>query len=239
MFSKSAGELFLIPTPISDLTSNFINDEIKSTVDGLKLFFVENVKVARRFLKAIDKEFDIDQCLFIEIGKRADKEEIDKVFEKIWLGENAGVMSDAGCPGIGDPGSEVVKMAHESGVKVRPLIGANSFMLALMASGFNGQNFRFHGYLPIDKNIRVKALKNMLKDLNARNETQIFMDTPYRNQALLDVLLKTVDPSVFLCIALDIKGEKEYIETARISDWRKMKYKIPKSPAVFLLGSHH
>jgi 16S rRNA (cytidine1402-2'-O)-methyltransferase len=231
------GRIYLIPTPIAENSEEQLARISGQILSGLNLFFVENLKVSRRFIKNQLPDAVIDSLEFVEIGKHAEREEWQKAFEKIWTGTNAGLMSDAGCPGIGDPGYQIVREAHNSGVQVVPLTGPNSFILALMASGLNGQSFRFHGYLPIDKSQRKKKIRQMSSDALKTGESQIFMDTPYRNTALYQDLLRDCNGELLLCIASDIQGSKESILTQRISDWRRMQKNLPKVPTVFIIGT--
>ena len=150
-------------------------------------------------------------------------------------GQNIGVMSESGCPGIADPGAKLVHMAHQLGIQVKPLIGPSSILLGLMASGFNGQSFAFHGYLPIDKRERFSAIKNLEKESNTLDRTQIFMDTPYRNNQLLADLTKTLRPDTWLCVARDITGKTEWIKAQTIEKWRKQKIDLHKTPTMFFL----
>lgn len=231
------GKIFLIPTPIAEQSDSQLARATTEILSGLNLFFVENLKLARRFIKSQLPEAHIEDLIFFEIGKHGDKEEWEKAFEKIWTGTNAGLMSDAGCPGIGDPGYQVVREAHNSGVQLIPVTGPNSFMLALMASGLNGQSFRFHGYLPIDKSQRRKKIREMSTDASKTGESQIFMETPYRNTALYQDLLKDCNGELLLCIASDIQGKGESILTQAVSDWRKMQKNLSKVPTVFIIGT--
>ncbi len=205
-------------------------------ISELELFFVENQKNSRRFIKALHPEAVIDKLEFVDIGKYADKALIEDGLQKVWLGKNAAILSDAGCPGIGDPGHELILEAQNSGVRIIPLAGPNSFMMALMASGLNGQEFRFHGYLPIDKNKRKAKLKSMSAEVLKSGESQIFMDTPYRNQQVLNDIIQSCPNQVNLCIAEEITGQKESILTMPVKDWKKINKKIDKHPAVFILG---
>ncbi len=231
-----AGSIYLIPTPISEEGYEHLAGITYSVLPSIKLFFVENQKNSRRFIKKIHPEAIIDELDLIDIGKYSDKEFIQEGLEKVWMGSNAAILSDAGCPGVGDPGHELILEAQNSGVKLIPIAGPNSFMMALMASGLNGQEFRFHGYLPIDKSQRKNKLKDMSSVALKTGESQIFMDTPYRNQQLMDDIIKECPGNIYLCLAEEITGEKESILTMPLSEWRKMKKKFEKQPAVFILG---
>ncbi|MEQ8519521.1 MAG: SAM-dependent methyltransferase [Cytophagales bacterium] len=231
-----AGNIYLIPTPISEEGYGHLPEISKELIRGLELYFVENQKNSRRFIKMLHPEAVIDNLEFVDIGKYSDKDLIQEGLQKVWLGKNAAILSDVGCPGIGDPGHELILEAQNSGVRIIPLAGPNSFMMALMASGLNGQEFRFHGYLPIDKNQRKAKLKNMSADVLKTGESQIFMDTPYRNQQVLSDIIQSCPANVNLCIAEEITGKKESILTMPVKDWKKINKKIDKHPVVFILG---
>ncbi|QNL21439.1 SAM-dependent methyltransferase [Hyphobacterium sp. CCMP332] len=231
-----AGNIYLIPTPISEEGYGHLAEISKELITTLELFFVENQKNSRRFIKTLHPEAIIDNLEFVDIGKYSDKDLIQEGLQKVWLGKNAAILSDVGCPGIGDPGHELILEAQDSGVRIIPLAGPNSFMMALMASGLNGQEFRFHGYLPIDKNQRKAKLKSMSADALNTGESQIFMDTPYRNQQVLSDIIQSCPANVNLCIAEEITGKKESILTMPVKDWKKINKKIDKHPAVFILG---
>lgn len=230
------GNIYLIPTPISEDGYEHLAAISSDLIGGLKLFFVENVRESRRFIKKINPDSEIDSLTFIDIGKYSEPDQKQMGLEKIWAGENAGLMSDAGLPGVGDPGHDLVLMAQDSGVRVVPIAGPNSFIMALMASGLNGQRFRFHGYLEIDKGIRKSQIRDFASEAQKTGESQIFMDTPYRNQQVLDDILKNCPGNVLLCIASEITGKNESIVTMPVSDWKKMKKKMTKVPVVFILG---
>ncbi|HEY9178949.1 MAG TPA: SAM-dependent methyltransferase [Flavipsychrobacter sp.] len=227
-------KLFLVPIPIAGEALHTLSDEIKNVTLGLRYYFVENVRTARRFLKALHPAIVIDDITFSEIDKHSGP---DIPLLKDWLnkGYEIGVMSEAGCPGIADPGSILVQQAHKMNTEVIPLTGPNSIILALMASGLNGQSFAFNGYLPLKDPARSQKLKE-LEQLSAKErQTQIFIETPYRNNALLEELLKHCRENTLLCIAQDITGKGAFIKTTTVSDWKKNKPVLAKQPAVFLL----
>lgn len=205
-------------------------------LEKIDILFAENPKQARKILKTKFPEIDLDKFEYIDIGKHSDIEDMELAFQDIWIGKNAGLISDAGLPGVGDPGQKAVQKAHESGVKVVPVSGPNSFMLALMSSGLNGQQFQFHGYIPIDSSARKQKLKEMEADVTRLGITQIFMDTPYRNHKVFEAILLTLKGNLKLCLAVDINGDEEFILTQAISDWKKMNIKLERKPAVFLIG---
>lgn len=201
----------------------------------LKVFFVENVKTTRRFISSLKQGIVIDELRFIEVNKDTP---FDKIFEVLSeLKEDAGIISEAGCAGVADPGGLIAEAGHQLGFTVRPLVGPNSILLALMGSGMNGQSFAFHGYLPIKEDERAAKLRALEKEAVQRNQTQIFMETPYRNNAMLQTLLRTLDPRTRLCVAADLTAETEYLLTRSIAGWKK--HSLPdlhKRPAIFLIN---
>ena len=201
---------------------------------SLRLFAVEDVRTARRWLRGLDRSFPVDDTLFVPVGKHSDPSELADLFERVAAGENAGVMSEAGMPGLADPGNIVSAEAHRRGFRVVPLSGPSSVMLALVASGLNGQSFAFHGYLPVDSQGRRNAIRDIEK-LSAGGQTQIFMETPYRNPKMVEDILSVCQPSTRLCIAADITLASEYIRTMAVSDWRRQVPDLDKRPAVFLI----
>ncbi len=227
-------KLFLVPIPIADDALHTLSEEIKTVTLGLRYYFVENVRTARRFLKSLHPAIVIDEITFSEIDKHSGP---DIQLLKNWInkGYEIGIMSEAGCPGIADPGSVLVHKAHEMNAEIIPLTGPNSIVLALMASGLNGQSFAFNGYLPLKEPARSQKLKE-LEQLSAKEkQTQIFIETPYRNNALLDELLKHCRDNTLLCIAQNITAKDAYIKTLPVSVWKKNKPALVKAPAVFLL----
>lgn len=227
-------KLFLVPIPIAGEALHTLSDEIKTVTLGLRYYFVENVRTTRRFLKSIHPSIVIDEITFSEIDKHSGP---DMHLLKDWLkkGYEIGVMSEAGCPGIADPGSILVQHAHQMNAEVIPLTGPNSIVLALMASGLNGQSFAFNGYLPLKEPARSQKLKELEQLSTKEKQTQIFIETPYRNNALLDELLKHCRDNTLLCIALNISGKDAYIKTTTVANWKKNKPALAKQPAVFLL----
>ncbi len=233
----SVGNLILFPSPISDRDARSqLSPRSLELANSCLLVFAEKPKVARSTLSRLGLHKLFEKGRIIEVGKRKEDEEITEGLMEILNGKSAILISDSGMPCIGDPGSEVVKRCHEMGIKVVPNPGPNSFMQALMASGFSGQNFAFHGYLPIEKGLRTKKIRSMVQEINRFGSPQIFMETPYRNKDLLKSLIHGVDPLKKLSISLDINGEEEEIITASIEEWKKMGYELPKLPAVFILG---
>ena len=231
----SYGKIYLIPTPISEADLKAVLPfRLIETIQELDTFFVENIRTSRRFLSKAGLK-NIQDIVFEILDKKADHQKIEGLLNIVKNGENVGIMSEAGCPGIADPGSKINILAHKYNIDIIPLTGPSSIFLALMASGFNGQNFQFHGYLPIDKNERKKSIKNLERLVYTKNQTQIFMETPYRNNQVLDALLKLLMPDTLLCIASNITSEDEFIKTKPVKSWRKQVPDIHKKPAIFLL----
>jgi 16S rRNA (cytidine1402-2'-O)-methyltransferase len=229
------GNLYLIPNTLGEDNFSFIlPDEVKSVIESLDYFIVENERTARAYIKRLlpDK---IQKDIHVEIiDKHTDPLDLPGFLKPIENGKNAGIISEAGVPCIADPGAEIVSIAHRKGLKVIPLVGPSSILLALMASGFNGQQFAFRGYLPFDQQIRKRVFQAMNKDIKD-GITQIFMETPYRNNKLLDELLKIMHPETKLCIACDITLENEYIRTKTIADWVGSLPDLHKRPTIFLI----
>ncbi len=231
---SSNGSIYLIPIPIAENSNIFLPPNIASTLNEIKYYVVENIRTARRFIKSIIPEMVIENLNFIEINKH---EETDLQQIKRWIkqGETIGLMSEAGCPGIADPGAEIVALAQKMNVKVIPLVGPNSIILALMASGLNGQSFCFNGYLPIKDQARSQKLKQLEQLSKKENQTQLFIETPYRNNQLLQDLIKNCSPQTRVCIAQNITGEHEWIKTKTVEEWVKSIPVLAKEPTVFLL----
>jgi 16S rRNA (cytidine1402-2'-O)-methyltransferase len=228
-------QLFLVPNLLSDNDwQNVLPAGVYTVLTGTRYFIVENVRSARRFLKKVNKDIDIDSLNFFILNKHTKEPEISGFLDPLKQGNNIAVISEAGCPGVADPGSEVVRIAHQNNYKVTPLSGPSSIILALMASGLNGQNFLFHGYLPVQNNHRLKAIKNLEK--RAGYQTQIFIETPYRNNRLIKDILSTCSPDTKMCIAANLTGKNEFISTKTIKTWKKNVPDLHKQPAIFLLG---
>ena len=230
------GKLYLIPSLLGDTETNkSLPLTIVNHLKAINVFIVENVRSARRFIKKVDKQKEIDACTFYAYGKH-DVINLETDFlPHILKGEDVGIISEAGLPCIADPGSAIVKYAHDFQIKVVPLVGPSSIFLALMASGLNGQHFVFHGYLPIDKKERERKIKQMENDSRKWNQTQIFMETPYRNHQLYDAILKYSSKNAKLCIATDITLSSEIIKTMSVEQWKQTKINIHKKPTIFLL----
>jgi 16S rRNA (cytidine1402-2'-O)-methyltransferase len=235
---KKTGTIYLIPTILADNTADkVISPQIIDTVKHLSYFIVENLRTARRYVKSICPELVIEQLTFVQIDKDATPAQVQASLKPLLeKGIDAGIISEAGCPGIADPGAEVVKYAHQKNIKVVPFAGPSAIFLSLMASGFNGQQFAFNGYLPIEKRDRLQALRQLEKEMQQRDQTQIFMETPYRNNKMLEDLLTTLHPETKLCIAANITSpEHEFIQTKTIQQWKGKLPDIHKQPAVFLI----
>ena len=229
--------LYLIPVPLSEGSLDAVlptrNIEI---VREIKHFIVENVRTARRFLKKCDRDIDIDTLTFYELNRHTKPEEISGYLTPLLQGQPMGVISEAGCPAIADPGADVVAIAQRKSLKVVPLVGPSSILMSVMGSGFNGQSFAFLGYLPIDAAERNKMFKKMEQRIYSEHQTQIFIETPYRNMKLVEDILKNCQNSTKLCIACDITLDTEYIKTQTVSAWRKTNLPdLAKRPTIFLL----
>jgi 16S rRNA (cytidine1402-2'-O)-methyltransferase len=234
MSANNKGVVYLIPSLLDEGGLKSIPACVKEAVADCQVFFTENERTARRFLKQVWKEMIIDDYEWFTIHK-AEKEVETAFVQKLKEGKNIGILSEAGCPGVADPGQLLVAAAQQMNVIIKPITGPSSILLALMASGMNGQQFQFVGYLPIDNNEKIKAIKELEAESKKKNCTQIFIETPYRNNQLIETLLKTCNPSTRFCIAVDITGEKETIKTKSIAEWQKNKPDIHKRPAIFLL----
>ena len=215
------GKIYMIPTTLGDSNiDSVIPKDVQQIIIETKYFIVENIKTTRRFLKKVEREIDIDRLHFSVLNKHTSPTELESFLNPILEGNNIGVISEAGCPGVADPGSDIVSMAHAKNIKVVPLIGPSSILLALIASGMNGQNFCFNGYLPKERNLRIKKIKELERQA-INGATQIFMETPFRNNHLMEDLLKHCSPNSTLCIAADISLENEFIYSKKIIDWKK------------------
>ncbi|HLR37427.1 MAG TPA: SAM-dependent methyltransferase [Chitinophagaceae bacterium] len=234
--NKISGCLYLIPSLLSPEALDSMPPAILQTITTTHHFFVENERTARRFFKKLDHSISIDDRHFSVINRH---HEADTRQLKEWLssGLNVGIVSEAGYPCIADPGHVLVEAAHHIHARIVPLSGPNAMLMALSASGFNGQAFRFSGYIPRKSHLRTKALKNLAKQVQKYNETQIFMEAPYRNDKLVEDIIRQLPPNLKLCIAVDITGEEEFIESRKIKDWKQHQPKLHKKPAVFLLGN--
>lgn len=229
------GKLYLIPNTLGDTRiESVIPGEVIELIKTIKIFASENPKNTRHFLKRIDKSISLDTLIFLELNEHSDRNQIEEGLA--WLAKgDVGIISEAGCPGIADPGAELVALAHNHNYQVVPLVGPSSILLALIASGCNGQNFSFNGYLPVKSNERSRTLKNYERQSMQENRTQIFIETPYRNLKLLEEMLHILQPQTMLTIACDITTENEYIKTLSVQEWKKEKPDIHKRPSIFII----
>lgn len=232
--AKKTAHLYLIPLPIAEGMLHTLAAEIYTHTLQIQHYVVENARTARRFIKALHPDLDISGYAFLEIDKH---QGVDINMYKSWLtkGLSIGIMSEAGCPGIADPGAEIVALGHQYQAIVTPLVGPSSITLALMASGLNGQSFAFAGYLPIKEPERSKRIKELEVHSGKEHQTQAFIETPYRNNGLLADLLKNCLPHTRLCLALHMTAENSYIKTMTVSEWRKNTPNLEKAPAIFLI----
>lgn len=229
------GKLYLIPNLLGETAiGGVIPEDVVHIIKGIKVFATENVKNTRRYLKKIDKSINIDELTFLDLNEHSDIKDIE-TYVPYLADQDVGIISEAGCPGIADPGAELVALAHKHNYQVIPLVGPSSILLALIASGANGQNFSFNGYLPVTRPERIKALKVFEKQSAVENRTQLFIETPYRNLQLFEDIISSLSPTTRLTIACDITTENEYIKTMLIKDWKHVKPDINKRPAIFVL----
>ena len=228
--------LYLLPVTLGDTPlGNVLPQYNSEIISGIRHFIVEDVRSARRFLRKVDPQFDIDGSMFYELNKHTAPEVVAGYLKPLQSGKPMGVISEAGCPAVADPGADVVAIAQRKGLKVVPLVGPSSIILSVMASGFNGQAFCFHGYLPIKSPERTAAIKNLERRSASNNETQMFIETPFRNNAMIEELTKTLHPNTMLCVACNISMPDEEIVSKPISEWKRIKKDWNKRPAVFLI----
>lgn len=228
--------LFLIPVTLGDTEHRRVLPEYNlEVIRGIRHFVVENVRTARRFLKKADPAIVIDDLIFYELNKHTSPEVVAGYLAPLAKGESVGVISEAGCPAVADPGADVVAIAQRKRYPVVPLVGPSSIILSVMASGFNGQSFAFHGYLPIDANERMNVIKKLEGRIYSENQTQLFIETPYRNQKLVEELIKLCRPSTKLCIASNITCADEFIQTRPVKDWAGKVPDLAKKPTIFLI----
>jgi 16S rRNA (cytidine1402-2'-O)-methyltransferase len=226
--------VYMIPTVLADQQTQCLPSYLLDAVKQCSVFFVENERTARRYLKLLWKDMVIDDYQWLNMKEPA--ADMVAAFRKfISEGRTIGVISEAGCPGIADPGQQLAALAQQMKANVRPLVGPSSILLALMASGMNGQQFQFTGYLPIESSERVKAIRTLESESRNRNSTQIFIETPYRNNQLMESLVKTLHPDTRVCVAVDLTAPAESVKTMAVKDWRKEPIELHKRPAIFLL----
>jgi 16S rRNA (cytidine1402-2'-O)-methyltransferase len=231
------GILYLIPSTLGDNSelNTILPLNVQSITGQMKTFIVEELRTARRFLKRIDKTIDIESIIFLEYNEHSVKTDVSQYIAPLLQGHNAGLLSEAGLPCLADPGQEIVREAHANGIEVVPLTGPSSIMLALIASGGNGQNFAFIGYLPVEKYARSNKIRQLESNVKRYNQTQIFIETPYRNNQLLDALIENCHDETILCVAIDIALATQQIICKPINLWKKKKTDINKRPAVFVI----
>ncbi|NDW10587.1 SAM-dependent methyltransferase [Dysgonomonas sp. 520] len=228
--------LYLVPVTLGETAINrVLPSHNREIILEIKHFIVENIRSARRFLKKTEPSISIDDLTFYELNKHTNPEQIERYLLPIADGHSIGVISEAGCPAIADPGADIVAIAQRKKIKVVPLVGPSSILMSLMASGFNGQSFAFHGYLPIDGAERSKKIKQLEQRIYSENQTQIFIETPYRNAKMVEDLIKNCSPSTKLCIAMNITMDDEFIVTLPIKNWSKQLPDMNKKPCIFLL----
>ncbi|WP_395045586.1 SAM-dependent methyltransferase [Flavobacterium sp.] len=234
------GKLYLIPTTLGESNPmDVLPHTVKRTVELIDCYIVENEKTARKFIKSICPEKVQASLLLNTLNKHTEVSDHLKMIQPCLVGIDIGLMSEAGCPGVADPGAAIVKIAHEKGIQVVPLVGPSSILLAIMGSGMNGQSFAFNGYLPIDKSEKKAAIKNFEKLSFDKNQSQLFIETPYRNNKLLEDILQTLQPNTHLCIAADITLSTEYIKTMKVSDWKKAKLDLHNRPTIFIIHKNY
>ena len=233
------GKVFLIPTVISDGTQNsVITPQCREVLPFIRHFLAEDVRTARRFLSSLKIYETIETLHFRTLNKDTNPADLHELMRPVVEGSNLGILSESGCPGVADPGAMAVNYSHRHAIQVVPLVGPSSLLLALMASGLNGQKFAFHGYLPIDSKELSKTVRALEEESRKNQQTQILIETPYRNSQILKSLVTTLSPGTELCVALDITGSDEMIKTKAIKDWRTQTFELPKKPAVYLFLAH-
>ncbi len=232
-----AGKLYLLPVPLGDDANpkDVLPETVEKSIEFIDHYIVENEKTARRFIKAILPSKKQPELKISILNKHTEPSEHNSFLQPCMEGKNVGLMSEAGCPGVADPGAAIVKIAHEKGIQVVPLVGPSSILLAIMASGMNGQSFAFNGYLPIDKSDKKSALKNFEKLSQDKSQSQLFIETPYRNNKLVDDLLAILQHNTHLCIAADITLATEFIKTKTIAQWKKEKPDLHNRPCIFII----
>ncbi len=239
MQKQTLGTLYLIPTTLGDTAPlEVLPITVKETVEKLSVFIVENEKTARAFIKKICPNKKQSSLVLLPLNKRTTAADLPYYLDACKKGESVGLLAEAGCPGIADPGAEIVNLAHTNNITVKPLVGPSSILLAMMSSGLNGQNFAFHGYLPIDKSDKKTTLKRLERISLEHNQSQLFIETPYRNQKMLDDLCSILSATTKLCIACNITLPTEYIKTKYIREWKKNKVDFHKKPTLFIIHKY-
>ena len=231
------GTLYMIPVTLGETAINKVIPELNNElINEIDIYIVENIKTARRFLKKAGILKPINELTFFELNKRTHTTELPTFLKPIEEGKNIGVLSEAGCPGVADPGADIVALAQQQKIKVVPLVGPSSILLALMASGFNGQSFCFNGYLPKDQKERTRKLKELEKLAKIKQQTQLFIETPFRNSHVIEDIIKNCFSTTKLCIAIDITLQTEQIYTKTVEEWKTTKINLHKRPCIFLIG---
>ncbi len=234
---KNQGTLYMIPITLGDTAVNKVIPEFNNElINEIDVYVVENIKTARRFLKKAGIKKEISELTFFELNKRTRITDLPTFLKPIKNGENVGVLSEAGCPGVADPGADIVALAQQQNMKVVPLVGPSSILLALMASGFNGQSFCFNGYLPKDQKDRTRKIKELEKAAKNKQQTQLFIETPFRNTHVIEDITKNCFSTTKLCIAVDITLPTEQIYTKTVEEWKTTKINLQKRPCIFLIG---
>ena len=228
--------LYLLPVTLGDTAIERVLPAFnKEIIEEIKFFIVEDVRSARRFLKKVDSKIDIDTLSFYPLNKHTSREDISDYLKPLEAGHSMGVISEAGCPAVADPGADVVAIAQRKNLRVIPLVGPSSIILSVMGSGFNGQSFAFHGYLPIEPGERIRRIKQLEQRVYAEDQTQLFIETPYRNHKMMEDIIKNCRPQTKLCIAANITCEGEYIKTKTVKEWQGKLPDLNKIPCIFLI----
>ena len=230
------GKLYIIPTTLGEMNPEDVMPQtIKRSIDFIDDYIVENDKTARKFIKSIAPEKKQAELRLSLLNKHTEVADYQNMIQPLLEGKNVGLMSEAGCPGVADPGAVIVKLAHEKGIQVVPLVGPSSILLAIMASGMNGQSFTFNGYLPIDAIEKKSTLKQLERISFEKNQSQLFIETPYRNNKIFEDMLATLQPNTHICVACDITLPTEFIKTLTVNDWKKNKVVLHKRPCIFII----
>ncbi len=230
------GKLYIIPTTLGEMNPEDVMPQtIKRSIDFIDDYIVENDKTARKFIKSIAPEKKQAELRLSLLNKHTEVADYQNMIQPLLEGKNVGLMSEAGCPGVADPGAVIVKLAHEKGIQVVPLVGPSSILLAIMASGMNGQSFTFNGYLPIDAIEKKSTLKQLERISFEKNQSQLFIETPYRNNKIFEDMLATLQPNTHICVACDITLPTEFIKTLTVNDWKKNKVDFHKRPCIFII----
>ncbi len=231
-----AGTLYLIPTPLGDTPlDRVLPEEARRIAAGLDTFVVEHAKTARAFLKQVGTQFPLQQLSLLELNEHTKAADLAPLLEPLLAGRDVGLISEAGCPAVADPGADLVRLAHRHGIRVKPLVGPSSILLALMGSGLVGQRFTFHGYLPAKPEERTKALAELERRAEREDAAQVFIETPYRNRAMLESILTTCRDDTLVTLACDLTTEQEYLATHAVAAWRGIQPAVDRRPCVFLL----